>query len=609
MVSHRLMSRSLLAVAACVAFAGIVIASLAGAVANALEPQLSPGWKTTVIDQQVAGMTGENPQLDGDYVVYLDTLYKEISLYQISTGVTKQIVVLPDGAQADSLCIDGRYVAWQVQSSLGMEANRGVWLYDIVAGGAPERLWLTVGVDIDVSGNRVVWRGPSLRTAWDLYVYDTAVNACRPLGLDTFGISHPAIDGDHLVWAQGSGADRDVMLFDLSTDSLLNLSGARGSGLADYDPRVSDGRVVWVGEDGSDSEVFFYDISSGKLHQLTNDSRNCQAPLVDGRWVTWAVGSDLMLADAQAGNPPASARFIMGDGSGESGTYWSHALGGGWAVCSRDGAVWRYDITTGDLAQATELDVGLPGSYRAFDVQTNGSEILVKMDRTEAYLLEETSGGTTTTTAPPSTTTTTTVPPGPGANTFWDVPPSHPYYEPIEGMAGAGIIGGYTDGSFGPSNPVMRQQFAKMIVGTLGFPCSEADVCPFGDVTVGGLTTLYPDNYIAVAAHWGITNGYPDGTFGPYRNITRAQMITMVVRAAQQYTAGLQTPDAAYSQWGLFSGFGDPTHGYNVQMAEFNGLLNGIQGSGNTATWVWQPASRGEVAQILWNLCNAPVAG
>ncbi len=199
---------------------------------------------------------------------------------------------------------------------------------------------------------------------------------------------------------------------------------------------------------------------------------------------------------------------------------------------------------------------------------------------------------------------------GGSSNTFWDVPSSHPYHDAIEGIAGAGVINGYNDGSFGPGKPVTRQQFAKMIVGTLGFPCSEADICPFSDVVKGGPTDLYPDNYVAVAAAYGITNGIGGGKYGPYRDITRAQVITMVVRAAQNYTAGLQSPDAAYySGWGLFRGFNDPTHGNNAQLAEFNGLLTGLQGSGDIAAWMWQPATRGEVAQILWNLSNVGVAG
>jgi hypothetical protein len=44
--------------------------------------------------------------------------------------------------------------------------------------------------------------------------------------------------------------------------------------------------------------------------------------------------------------------------------------------------------------------------------------------------------------------------------------------------------------------------------------------------------------------------------------------------------------------------FDDPTHGYNAQLAEWNGLLDGIDLYDRDP---WAPASRGEVAQILYN--------
>ena len=53
---------------------------------------------------------------------------------------------------------------------------------------------------------------------------------------------------------------------------------------------------------------------------------------------------------------------------------------------------------------------------------------------------------------------------------------------------------------------------------------------------------------------------------------------------------------------------GDPTHGANIQKAEYNGVLDGIRASLATpglAGWnTGANATRGEVAQILWNLLN-----
>ena len=44
----------------------------------------------------------------------------------------------------------------------------------------------------------------------------------------------------------------------------------------------------------------------------------------------------------------------------------------------------------------------------------------------------------------------------------------------------------------------------------------------------------------------------------------------------------------------------DPIHGLGLRLAEYNGLLVGVLGFG--ADWdPWKYASRGEVAQMLWN--------
>ena len=46
------------------------------------------------------------------------------------------------------------------------------------------------------------------------------------------------------------------------------------------------------------------------------------------------------------------------------------------------------------------------------------------------------------------------------APSFPDVPDSHPYYAAITDLAERGVIGGYTNGIFGPADSILRQQFA-----------------------------------------------------------------------------------------------------------------------------------------------------
>ncbi len=209
-----------------------------------------------------------------------------------------------------------------------------------------------------------------------------------------------------------------------------------------------------------------------------------------------------------------------------------------------------------------------------------------------------TTGSSTTTTS--STTTSTTL----ATPQFTDVPVSHPYYDAIIGLGARAIIGGYSDRTFRPDNPVLRMQFAKMIVGVMDLDVSEASwndaTRPFVDCGPDDANSLYPHDYIAVAKAGGLTEGKTPTHFAPDAQITRAQVITMVVRAAQRSEIPLRAVGADYS--GIFKKYADATHGANVKLAEYNGLLEDLQVPGSPAAWLTAPATRGDVAQILWNL-------
>lgn len=194
------------------------------------------------------------------------------------------------------------------------------------------------------------------------------------------------------------------------------------------------------------------------------------------------------------------------------------------------------------------------------------------------------------------------------AQTFSDVLPTHAYYTAIEGIRAAHVIDGYPQGDgsvlFKPGNPIWRAQFAKIIVGAMELPVNESLTSPFNDLGTDDVNTLYPHEHVAAAFSAGITTGSTATTFAPYVNIKRTQVVTMIVRAVKNLMpAGtLQTPPAGYhSVFGVFDG----THSPNMDVAEFNGLLDGLSGYG--ATWdPYADATRGEVAQIMWNVLNPP---
>ena len=178
-----------------------------------------------------------------------------------------------------------------------------------------------------------------------------------------------------------------------------------------------------------------------------------------------------------------------------------------------------------------------------------------------------------------------------------------PYETAIADLSGRGVIAGYEDGTFRPAAPVTRQQFAKMIVKTLGYAVTGTEVCPFRDVVVQtGTDPFYPSKYVAVCALRAITSGKTATTFAPADNITRQQLITMVVRAA-----ALSDPAAGYTPPFSAAQFSLTEHYQNARKAAYAGLLDGLQGVGSSYSF-GAGSSRGECAQLLYNLLNHSTA-
>jgi len=108
---------------------------------------------------------------------------------------------------------------------------------------------------------------------------------------------------------------------------------------------------------------------------------------------------------------------------------------------------------------------------------------------------------------------------------------------------------------------------------------------------------LYPDQYVAILAAYGITQGcVPEQhLFEPYNNVSRAQLITMIVRSAN-----LTEPPSSYAPpFGVFAA----THYPFARKAAYAGLLDGLQGMGPDYEFLC-PATRGKVSAMLFNLLN-----
>jgi subtilisin family serine protease len=270
---------------------------------------------------------------------------------------------------------------------------------------------------------------------------------------------------------------------------------------------------------------------------------------------------------------------------------------------SLDSSLTPAQITS--MLTSTADDLGATGWDSSFGwgmvdadeavAQVYGGSSTTTSSSTTSSSTTTTTAGTTTTTLPPTTTTTVTEPPTTTTTVprFPDVSAeTTPYSEQIDYLAGLGVVSGSADGFFYPRDPLKRQQFAKMIILALGYLVTENDTCPFGDVshTAG---VLYPYHYVAVAWKQGITLGTKPGYFSPYAALTRAQMITMVARAAN-------LPDPPVDFQTSFPNFSSVHYPY-ARKAANAGLLDALVGMGPGYDFM-APASRGETCALLYAL-------
>ncbi len=158
----------------------------------------------------------------------------------------------------------------------------------------------------------------------------------------------------------------------------------------------------------------------------------------------------------------------------------------------------------------------------------------------------------------------------------------------IDKWSGAGVVNGYSDGTFKPDNNITRAELAKVISTARQYTAS-ADI-NFSDVAAGDWYT--EDLKKCVAA--GVIGGYEDGTFKPDNNVTREEAAAMFQRAYQVNSHGLITfaDSAEISPWAETA----------VTALVGTGVINGYP-EDNT----FRPAAsitRAEVVKVLDGITN-----
>ena len=108
-------------------------------------------------------------------------------------------------------------------------------------------------------------------------------------------------------------------------------------------------------------------------------------------------------------------------------------------------------------------------------------------------------------------------------NRYSDVAATSWYNTAVSTLSSMGIITGYPDGTFRPNAAITRAEFAA--IAARFDNNGDKAAAKFSDIA-----NHWAKDEISIAYNNGWITGYPDGTFGPQRDITRAETMTLVNR-------------------------------------------------------------------------------
>lgn len=114
-----------------------------------------------------------------------------------------------------------------------------------------------------------------------------------------------------------------------------------------------------------------------------------------------------------------------------------------------------------------------------------------------------------------------------GTSSFADVADDEWYTGAITWAEAHGIVSGYEDGTFGPNDPITREQLAAILWRYAGRPAAGETLNGFIDA---GKVSEYAEAALSWAVRQGIVSGKGEGILDPGGNATRAEFASMLMR-------------------------------------------------------------------------------
>ena len=121
--------------------------------------------------------------------------------------------------------------------------------------------------------------------------------------------------------------------------------------------------------------------------------------------------------------------------------------------------------------------------------------------------------------------------------TFSDVAEGDWCYDAVMWAASAGVVKGYTDGTFRPNTPVNRQEMVTMIYRYAQYKDLDTTHDADGWTAFEDSASIgnFAKDAVAWAAENGVVNGYTNGTFKPRGTATRGHVAQVMMKFAVAY--------------------------------------------------------------------------
>lgn len=153
-----------------------------------------------------------------------------------------------------------------------------------------------------------------------------------------------------------------------------------------------------------------------------------------------------------------------------------------------------------------------------------------------------------------------------------------------------GIIAGFPDGTVGPDKAVTRSEFVTILGRAVGWVSATNNTAPFQDVPIAHWSAPW----VALAKSKGVVLG-ENGLFYPDREITRAEAVTLLVRALE--ITPTQTLPVSFSDV--------PPGSWYASSISSATQFGWVQGTSPSTFEPLKPLTRGEIAVLLHRILTA----